>query len=75
MSVDNSTLERIKEHLKQSKNFESSVKNDLYSHLTEVFNRIILHHPSDAFVKLEEISALVKKTHLKIKDPLLDSEV
>jgi len=34
-----------------------------------------LHHSSDAFDKLEEISALVKKTHLKIKDPQFDNEV
>jgi hypothetical protein len=41
-----------------------SVPNDLYSHLTEVFNRIMKHHASDAYDKFEEISTLVKRTHL-----------
>ena len=40
-----------------------------YTHLTEVFNRIMMHHPYDAFDKFEEISHLIKLTHLKIKDP------
>ena len=41
------------------------VPQDLYSHLSEVFNRILLYHPFDAYDKFEEISTLVKKTHLK----------
>lgn len=45
------------------------MKLDIYTHLTEVFNRIMLHHPNDAFDKFEEISHLIKQTHLKIKDP------
>ena len=48
---------------------------DLYTHLTEVFNRILLHHSGDAYDKFEEISALVKKTDLKFKDPKYDFEV
>ena len=51
------------------------MKLDLYTHLTEVFNRIMMHHPYDAFDKFEEISHLVKSTHLKLKDPLNDYEV
>jgi hypothetical protein len=43
--------------------------------LTEVFNKVIMNHPADAFDKFEEISALVKQTHLKFKDPEKDSEV
>ncbi len=35
----------------------------------------MLHHPYDAFDKFEEISHLVKQTHLKIKDPKFDHEV
>ena len=35
----------------------------------------MMHHPYDAFDKFEEISHLIKKTHLKIKDPLHDHEV
>merc|ERR1712166_1346777 len=42
---------------------------------TEVFNRIMLHHQSDAYDKFEEISALVKRTHLSFKDPKRDFEV
>ena len=43
--------------------------------MTEVFNRILLHHPDDAFTKFEEISALVKATDLKFKDPKFDFEL
>jgi len=75
MSVSIETLERIKTQLKQARDQGSTVKLDLYTHLTEVFNRIMLHHPYDAFDKFEEISHLVKQTHLKIKDPKFDHEV
>jgi len=43
--------------------------------LTEVFNRILLHHSDDAYDKFEEISALVKQTDLKFKDPTFDHEL
>lgn len=75
MSVSLETLERIKAQLKQARDHGSTVKMDLYSHLTEVFNRIMLHHPYDAYDKFEEISHLVKQTHLKIKDPKFDHEI
>ena len=75
MSVSLETLERIKAQLKQARDQGSSIKLDLYTHLTEVFNRIMLHHPYDAFDKFEEISNLVKQTHLKIKDPKFDYDV
>ena len=75
MSVSLETLERIKTQLKQARDQGSTVKLDLYTHLTEVFNRIMLHHPYDAYDKFEEISHLVKQTHLKIKDPKTDFEV
>lgn len=48
---------------------------DLYGHLSEVFNRIMMYHKSDAFDKFEEISALVKKTHLSFSDPKRDFEL
>jgi len=51
------------------------ISQDLYSHLIEVFNRIILHHPNDGFDKFEEISALVKQTNFKIIDPKTDFDV
>lgn len=43
--------------------------------MTEVFNRILLHHSDDAYEKFEEISALVKQTDLKFKDPAFDHEL
>jgi hypothetical protein len=75
MSISEQTLERIKAQLRQGKEIGGNVPKDLYSHLTEVFNRILLHHPQDAYDKFEEISALVKQTDLKFKDPKYDFEV
>jgi len=69
MSVSQDTLEKIKAQLKEARNCGNSVNLDLYTHLVEVFNRIMLHHPDNAFEKFEEISHLIKQTHLKIKDP------
>lgn len=34
-----------------------------------------MYHPHDAYDRFEEISALVKKTHLEFKDPRHDYEV
>ncbi len=67
--VSEDTLERIKHQLKEARDKGSTIKNDLYTHLTEVFNRIMMHHHYDAYDKFEEISLLIKQTHLKIKDP------
>jgi hypothetical protein len=75
MSISASTLDRIKAQLKQGKEIGGNVPQDVYSHLTEVFNRIVLHHPQDAFDRFEEISHLVKQTALKFNDPKYDSEV
>ena len=75
MSISVETLDKIREQLREAKQVGGAVPQDLYSHLTEVFNRIMLHHQSDAFDKFEEISALVKKTHLSFKDPKRDFEV
>ena len=52
-----------------------NVKQDLYSHLVEVFTRIMQYHPYDGFDKFEEISVLVKKTHMKTMDPKFDYEL
>ena len=65
MSVNEQTLERIRAQLREAKDIGGNVPQDLYSHLTEVFNRILLHHSNDAYDKFEEISALVKQTDLK----------
>ena len=35
----------------------------------------MLHHPNDAYDKLEEISGLVKQTNFKIKDPKDEHEI
>jgi len=51
------------------------MKQDLYTHLTEVFDRILQHHPYDGMDKFEEISMLVKQTHLEVKDPKFDYQV
>ena len=51
--VELDTLEKIKLQLKESKECGSAVKQDLYTHLTEVFNRIMTHHQYDAFDKFE----------------------
>ena len=76
MSLGINTLDKIKQQLKEAKSIGGSHKSDLYQHLTDVFNRIMLHHANgDAFSKVEEISQLVKQTHLKIEDPKYDIEV
>lgn len=75
MSVGFETLEKLKKDLKQLKDLGMPIKTDLYSHLIEVFNRIMLHHPEDGYEKFEEISALVKQTNFKIKDPANDFDV
>jgi hypothetical protein len=40
-----------------------------------VFTRIIEYHHKDAYEKFEEISALVKRTHLNFNDPKGDFEL
>jgi len=75
MSVNTETLERIKMQLREAKDVGGKVPQDLYTHLTEVFNRILSHNPSSGFDDFEEISALVKQTHLKFQDPKLDVQI
>lgn len=72
MSVSLETLDKMKAELRQVKDLGMPIQQDLYTHLTEVFNRIMMHHPKDAFEKFEDISALVKRTNFKIKDPEYD---
>ena len=69
------TLEELKERLRNQQDPNSPVNKDLYSHLNEVFNRIIKYHPYDAFDQFEEISHLVKQTTFNITDPKYDYEV
>ena len=75
MSINEQTLERIRCQLREARDIGGNVPQDLYSHLTEVFNRILFHHSEDAYDKFEEISALVKQTDLKFKDPQSDAEL
>jgi len=75
MSVGPDTLERIKTQLKEAQNTGHGVQQDLYSHLTEVFNKVIMNHPADAFDKFEEISALVKQTKLQFVDPRTNAQL
>ena len=75
MSVNEATLDRIRAQLREAKDIGGNVPQDLYTHLTEVFNRILLHHSGDAFEKFEEISGLVKQKDLKFRDVQIDSQV
>jgi len=61
--------------LREATNTGGSFQQDLYSHLTEVFNRIVEYNSGDAFEKFEEISTLVKRTRLNFKDPKRDYEL
>lgn len=74
MSCQLETIENMKNKLKQNKNC-GTVKLDFYTHMKAIFNRVMLYHKHDPCDKLEEISELLKKTHLKIRDPLKDSEI
>lgn len=69
------SLEEIKKQLREEKDLGDHVKADLYSHLTEVFSRIIQYHNDDAFDKFEEISNMVKATNLKVSNPKHDYEI
>ena len=62
------TLERIRSQLREARDIGGSVPQDLYTHLTEVFNRVLVHQGDDAYDRFEEISALVKQTDLKFTD-------
>ena len=75
MSINEATLERIQAQLREAKDIGGNVPQDLYTHLTEVFNRILMHHTTDAYDKFEEISTLVKQTDLKFQDPKYNFEV
>ena len=68
-TINQETLDRIRVQLSQAKSLGGSAPQDLFSHLSEVFNRILIYHQEDAYEKFEEISALVKQTKLKFKNP------
>ena len=51
------------------KNLKSSKGKDLYTHLQDIMKHLILHYPTQAYEKLEEVSYLLKNedTH-KMED-------
>lgn len=75
VAVETDHLNKILVKLKAEKDLGSFVKSDLYSHLTEVFSRIMQYHPYDAFEKFEEISILVKHTNYTAPNPASDYEL
>ena len=68
MSDEVNTFENVKESLQKQTQI-GSVKVDLFSHTTEIINRILSHHKYDAYQKFEEISLLIKKTQLNVPNP------
>lgn len=68
-TISNETVQQIKQQLQQPCLDGTAVPQDLYTHLSEVFSRIVKNYPKDAFEKFEDISTLVKRTHLKFNDP------
>ena len=68
MTTELNTFIGIKSLIQRSKQI-GAIKVDLFSHITEVVNRIIASHKYDAYQKFEEISMLIKKTQLNIKNP------
>ena len=75
MSISSETLDRIRNQLREATNSGGSFYQDLYSHLTEVFHRIVEFNSGDAYEKFEEISTLVKRTRLNFNDPKRDFEL
>jgi len=66
------TLDNIKSQLRDVQANGGSSQATVYSHLTEVFNRCVQKHPTDAFDKFEEMSVLIKKTQMSFSDPKSD---
>lgn len=68
MSKEGDTFSGVKSLLQKSKQV-GAIKVDLFTHITEIVNRIISSHKYDAYQKFEEVSMLIKKTQLNIKNP------
>ena len=75
MSVTIESLNALKEQLQQQKDLGMPIQSDLYSHLNEVFSRIMLHHQSDAFDLFEQVSCLVKRNNFKVGNLKSDEQV
>lgn len=74
MACQLETIESMKSRLKKEQKI-GKVSLDFYTHMKEIFNRVMLYHTHDSFDKFEEISHLVKRSHLKITDPMKESDV
>jgi hypothetical protein len=70
MSLSRATLNEI--DAKMTKNHAAETIN---THLTEVFNRCMMHNKLDAYDKFEEVSSLVKKTNLEHREAQEDKIV
>ena len=58
------------------KNIKSAGGKNLYEHLQEVFQTLILHYPESALEKIEEVSFLIKHgDKLKLEDYLRTSDM
>lgn len=53
-------MEEIKTNLKKEIVVGNNQKADMYTHLSEVFSRVMQYHPYDGYDKFEEISNSVK---------------
>ena len=69
MSAESETFKGVKNTLEKPQDL-GAVKTDLFSHITEIINRILSTHKHEAYQKFEDISILIKKTQLKVKNPL-----
>ena len=61
--------------MKTEKDLGNNIRADVYSHLSEVINRIMKFHPYDGFDRFEEISTLVKETNVRIENAKKDSVI
>ena len=75
MSSIEEQIQQIRNGLRQARDLGMPIQSNLYSHLTEVINRIMLHHPRDAFERFETISRIVKETNYTVTSSRPDSEV
>ena len=75
MSVTVESLQQLKEQLNSIQDLGLPIKQNMYTHLTELVSRIVLNNQSDGFENFEEISALIKRHSVSVKDPNKDSDV
>ena len=51
------------------------VSTSLYEHLTELFNRLSLHHQAEAWENFEQISGLVKRSQFVVNKTQNEQDV